>query len=27
VLTTPRADVRRDMTFSRSTAPVLEEIR
>ena len=27
VLTTPRADVRRDMTFTRSTAPVLEEIR
>jgi monooxygenase len=27
VLTTPRADVRRDMTFTRSAAPVLEEIR
>ena len=27
VLTTPRADLRRDMTFTRSTAPVLEEIR
>jgi monooxygenase len=27
VLTTPRADVRRDMTFTRSTAGVLEEIR
>ena len=27
VLTTPRADVRRDMTFTRRTAPVLEEIR
>lgn len=27
VLTTPRADVRRDMTFSRRPAPVLEEIR
>ncbi|MEV4708855.1 NAD(P)/FAD-dependent oxidoreductase [Actinoplanes sp. NPDC049316] len=26
-LTTPRADVRRDMTFSRTPAPVLEEIR
>ncbi|MEV4639762.1 NAD(P)/FAD-dependent oxidoreductase [Actinoplanes sp. NPDC049548] len=26
VLTTPRADVRRDMTFSRKPAPVLEEI-
>ncbi len=27
VLTTPRADLRRDMTFTRRTAPVLEEIR
>ena len=27
VLTTPRADVRRDMTFTRAAAPVLEEIR
>jgi hypothetical protein len=27
VLTTPRADVRRDMTFTRRTAPVLEEIK
>ncbi|MET8153969.1 flavin-containing monooxygenase [Actinoplanes sp. NPDC049668] len=27
VLTTPRADLRRDMTFTRRDAPVLEEIR
>ncbi|MEU7905607.1 NAD(P)/FAD-dependent oxidoreductase [Actinoplanes sp. NPDC049118] len=27
VLTTPRADVRRDMTFTRRGAPVLEEVR
>jgi cation diffusion facilitator CzcD-associated flavoprotein CzcO len=27
MLTTPRADVRRGMTFTRRTAPVLEEIR
>ena len=27
LLTTPRADVRRDMTFTRSAAPVPEEIR
>jgi cation diffusion facilitator CzcD-associated flavoprotein CzcO len=27
VFTSPRADVRRDMTFTRRTAPVLEEIR
>jgi len=27
VLSSPRADIRRDMTFSRTPAPVLEEIR
>jgi hypothetical protein len=27
LLTTPRADLRRDMAFSRTPAPVLEEIR